>query len=79
MKLPPALVLLLIELLLHLGDVQAVIDELIGVEAHLIFAGGAAETGHVDNVGHGLESLFHHPVFERLDFHHVVAGIGTFQ
>ena len=67
------------ELLLHLRQAQAVGDQLVGIDAHLVFARGAAEAGDVHDVGHGLEILLHHPVFERFQFHHVVLRIGAVQ
>ena len=79
MKLPPALILLLRELLLHLGQAESVSDQLVRVDANLIFARGAAEAGNVDDIGHGLEVFLDHPIFERLQFHHVVSRIGAVQ
>ena len=67
------------ELLLDLGQAQAVGDEFVGVDANLIFAGGAAEAGNVDDVGHGFEILFDDPVFDGLQFHRVVGRIGAVQ
>ena len=46
------------ELLLHLGNAQAVGDQLIRIEADLIFLSGAAEAGNVDDAGNILELLF---------------------
>ncbi len=42
------------ELLLDLGQAQAIGDEFVGVNANLVFAGRAAEAGDIDDVGHGL-------------------------
>ena len=67
------------ELLLHLADAEAVGDQLVGIDANLIFARGAAEAGHIHDVGNGLEVLLDHPVFERLQLHHVVRRIGAVQ
>ena len=67
------------ELLLDLGQTQAVGDQFVGVHANLVFARGAAETGHVDNIGHGFEILFDDPVFNRLQLHRVIGGIGAVQ
>ena len=67
------------ELLLDLADAQAVGDQLVRIDAHLVFAGDAAEAGHVDDVGHRLELLLEHPVLERLQLHHVVRRIGAVQ
>ena len=79
MKLPPPFTLLLAELLLHLGDAQPVGDQLVGIQANLVFTRRASEAGHVDHVGYGLECLLDHPVLERLQFHDVVLGIGAVQ
>ena len=67
------------ELLLHLPDAQPVGDELVGVHANLIFARRAAEAGNIHDVGNGLEVLLHHPVFERLQLHHVIRRIRAVQ
>ena len=67
------------ELLFHLGDAEAVGDQFVGIEAHLILARGAAEARNVDDVRNRLEIFLDHPVFERLQFHHVVLGIGALQ
>ena len=42
-----------------------------GIDAHLIFAHGAAEVGNVHDVGNGLELLLKNPVFQRPQFHQV--------
>ena len=39
------------ELLLDLADAQSVGDELVGVDAHLVFAHGATEVGDVHHIG----------------------------
>ena len=52
------------ELLLDLGQAQSIGDQFVGVHPHLIFAGGAAETGYINNVGYGFEILLDYPVFE---------------
>ena len=48
MKLPPALRVVIGQLLLHLADAQSVGDELVGVEAHLIFARRTAKGIGID-------------------------------
>ena len=45
------------ELLLHLADAQAVGDQLVRIDAHLVLAHRAAEVGNVHDVGNGLELL----------------------
>ena len=60
------------ELLLDLGEAQTVGDEFVGIEANLVFAGGTAEAGDVDDVGDGLEIFFDDPVFDGLQLHRVV-------
>src|ERR1700722_5046211 len=67
------------ELLLDLGDAQAMGDEGVGIDADLIFAGNAAEAGDVNNGGHGLELLFEGPILDGFEFHQVVFGIGAAQ
>ena len=64
------------ELLLDLADDEAVGDELVGVDADLIFAGCAAEAGDIDDAGDGLELLFELPILEGLELHVVVGGVG---
>ena len=79
MKLPPALALLLVSCCSTCAEAEPVGDQLVGIDAHLIFARGAAEAGHVDDVRHGLEVFLDHPVFERFQLHHVVLRIGAVQ
>ena len=67
------------QLLLHLAEVQTVGDQLVGIDAHLIFPRDAAEADHIHHVGHRLELLFEHPVLERLQLHQVVFRIGAVQ
>ena len=67
------------ELLLHLADAEAVGDQLVGIDAHLVFPREAAEAGNVHDVGHGLELLLEHPVFDGFQLHQVVLGIGAVQ
>ena len=63
------------ELLLDLGQAQAIGDEFVGIDAHLVFARGTAEAGHVDNVRHCFKVLFDDPVFDGLQFHRVIGGL----
>src|SRR5208283_3602101 len=67
------------KLLLNLGQAQAVGDEFVGIDANLVFAGGAAEAGNIDDIRHCLEVLFHDPVFNGFQLHGVVRGIGAVQ
>ena len=67
------------ELLLDLGQAQAVGDQFVGVDANLVFAGGAAEAGDVDNIRHGFEILLDDPVFDGLQLHRVIRRIGAVQ
>ena len=67
------------ELLLDLGQAQAVGDQLVGINPNLVFARGAAEAGYVDNVGYRFEILFDDPVFNGFQLHGVVGGIGAVQ
>ena len=67
------------DLLLHLGDGEAVGDELAGIEADLVLARDAAEAGDIHHAGDGLELLLQLPVFQRLQLHAVVGGIGGAQ
>src|ERR1039457_343539 len=64
------------DLLLHLADAEAVGDQLVWVDANLVFARGSAETGNIHDVGNGLEILLHHPVFNRLQLHDVIRRVG---
>ena len=67
------------ELLLHLGEAEAVRDQFVGIDADLVFARGSAETGNVDDVGHGFQILLDDPVFDRLQLHDVVVRIGAME
>ena len=40
------------ELLLDLGQAQAISDQFVWIDAHLVFARGAAEAGNIDNIWH---------------------------
>ena len=60
------------ELLLHLADAKAVGDELVRVDAHLVFARGSAEDLDVHHIRHGLELFHQHPVLQGLQLHGVV-------
>src|ERR1017187_3380836 len=64
------------DLLLHLADAEAVGDQLVWVDANLVFARGSAETGNIHDVGNGLEILLHHPVFNGLQLHDVIRRVG---
>ena len=64
------------ELLLHLADGEAVGDELVRVDADLVFPGGTAEDStRPRRSGHGLELLHQHPVLQGLQLHGVVCGV----
>src|SRR6202167_5082057 len=63
------------QLVLSLADAQAVGDELIGVDAHLIFARGAAEVAHVHDVRNFPEFLVQSPVFDAPQIHQVICRI----
>ena len=52
---------------LDLLERDAVMTQLPGVDQHLVLLDGAAEAGHVDHAGHGLELAFEHPVLDRLE------------
>ena len=67
------------QLLLDLRQAQAVGNQLVGIDADLIFARDAAEGRIVHHVRHGLHVFADHPVLQRLQFHHVVRGIGALQ
>ncbi len=63
------------QLVLYLADAQAVGDELIRVDTHLIFARGAAEVAHVHNVRNLPEFLVQSPVFNAPQIHQVIRRI----
>ena len=63
------------QLVLNLADAQAVGDELIGVDAHLIFARRAAEVAHVHDVRNFPEFLVQSPVLDAPQIHQVKRGI----
>jgi hypothetical protein len=53
------------ELLLHLGQAQSISNQLVGINANLIFAGGTAKAGNVNDIGNSLEVFLDHPIFDR--------------
>src|SRR5262249_22277207 len=57
------------ELLLNLTDIEAVLSQLLRVDAHLILSGDTAEAHDVYDVGYGLELLFQSPILERFQLH----------
>ncbi len=67
------------ELLLDLGQAQSVSHQFVWVHTNLVFAGGAAEAGNVNNIRHRFEILFDDPVFNGLQFHRVICRIGAVQ
>src|ERR1700691_2471571 len=65
------------QLLLDLSDAQSISDELIGVDAHLILARGAAKVAHVHDVVDLPEFLVKNPVFNAPQVHQVIRRIRT--
>ncbi len=63
------------QLLLDLGDTQSVRHQLVGIHPHLILTYRAPEVGNVHHIGDRLELLEQNKIFERPQFHQVVAGI----
>src|ERR1700691_2326243 len=63
------------QLVLYLADAQAVRDELIGVDAPLIFARRATEVAHVHDVRNFPEFLVQSPVFDAPQIHQVIRRI----
>lgn len=63
----------------HLGNAQTVGNQFRGIEADLIFARGAAEACHVDNIGDGFKIFLNRPILDRFQVHHIVLRIGAFQ
>ena len=63
------------QLVLNLADAQAVRDELVRVDTHLIFARGATEVAHVHDVRNFPEFLVQDPVFNAPQVHQVIRGI----
>src|SRR5215469_10134646 len=59
----------------QLADIQAVRNQPVRINAHLVLSGWASEACHIYYIRHGLELLFDHPVFERLQLHHVISRI----
>jgi hypothetical protein len=74
-KTPASIRIIVRELLLHLSEAQAIRNQLIGINADLIFAGGTTKAGNVNDIGNSLEILLDHPVFDRFQLHHVVLRI----
>ena len=52
---------------LDLLERDAVVIQLHRVDQHLVLLDGAAEAGHIDHAGHGLERALEHPVLDGLD------------
>ena len=67
------------ELLLDLRQAQAISDQFIGINTHLILACRPAETGHVHNIRNGFQILFDYPVLDGLKLHDVVLRIAAAQ
>src|ERR1700746_1734753 len=67
------------ELLLDLREAQSIGDQLIRINANLVFASRSTETGDINDVRDRLEIFLDHPVFDGFQFHHVVVRIGAFQ
>jgi hypothetical protein len=67
------------ELLLHLRETQPVRNQLIRIDAHLIFPRGPAERVHIDDIRDGFQVLLDGPIFEGLQVHYVVLRIGVVQ
>ncbi len=67
------------QLLLDLGDAQAIGHKLVRVERYLVFARSAAEADDIDHIGHRFELLFERPVFERFQLHQVVLRVGALE
>src|SRR6266404_1569007 len=67
------------QLLLHLRQIQTIRNQLVRIDANLIFPGYSSEADHVDYVRHRFELLCECPILERLQFHQVVLRIGAVQ
>src|SRR3974390_1161948 len=67
------------ELLFDLRQAEAVGNQLVRIDADLVFASRPAKTGAVANIGHRLTVLFDDPVFDGLQIHHVIYGIRALQ
>ena len=52
--------------LFHLAEIRAVGDQLVGIDAHLIFPRGASEADHIHDVRNGLELFFERPVLQAI-------------
>ena len=46
------------------GDAEAVVLQLLGIEIELVFGGEAAEIGVIDHAGNGLQRRNHHPALD---------------
>ena len=65
--------------LLDLRHVQAVGNQFVGIDLHLVLARLPAKNRHRRDVRHRHQVLEHHPVLQRLEVHDVVARIGALQ
>ena len=74
----PGVGVVVCKLLFDLPDTQPVRHQGVGIDPHLVFAGGAAETGNVHDIRDRLKLFFELPVFDGFQFHQVVFGIGAF-
>src|SRR5207244_13630144 len=54
------------ELLLDLSDAQPVGNQLVGIEANLVFTCGTAESGDLDDIRNGFQVFLDDPIFNRL-------------
>ena len=67
------------QLLLDVADGQAIGDELVRVDADLVFTRDAAKARDIDHAGNLLELLLQLPVLDRLELHVVVGRIGALE
>src|ERR1700733_15316745 len=67
------------ELLLHLADAQSIGNQLVRIDANLVLAYRAPEVGNIHHVRYRFELLEQNPIFDRSEFHQVIAGIGASQ
>ena len=67
------------ELLFDLRQAEPVCNQFVRIDPYLIFARRPSETGNIHHVRHGLETLFNHPIFHRLQFHRVIGRVCAVQ
>ena len=69
----PSVGIVLVDRIDDIGDAEAIVLQLLGIEVQLVLAGEAAEIGVVDDAGHGLQRRNHGPALDLRQFLEILA------